>query len=105
MKVIKFFWLCYIETFLDKSCRRPDDHCFEAVKLLLNTYELEDRFLFYSYCNSAALPNIMKSIRLKLQFLQNFDVDGKQRLSKDTVYLDVLHNRSGFCLIFEYTVL
>ena len=47
------------KTFIDNvrrkemSCRRPDIHCFGPVKLLQKIYEQEDRFLFYSFSNSA----------------------------------------------------
>ena len=50
----------------EKSRRRPDGHCFEAVKLLQKTHEQEDCFLLYSYSNSATLPYVIKSSRLKL---------------------------------------
>ena len=70
----------------EKSRRRPDGHCFEAVKLLQKTYEQDDRFLLYSYSNSAILPYVIKSSGLKLQLLQNIDMDGNHRLSKETVY-------------------
>ena len=87
------------KTFIDnirrkeKSRRRPDGHCFEAVKLIQKIYEQEDRFLLYLYSNRATLPYVIKKSRLKLQLLQNLDMDGNHRLSKETVYLDVLHSR------------
>ena len=89
----------------EKSRRRRDDHCFEAIKLLQKTYEQEDRFLLYSCSKSAALPYVIKSSRLKLQLLQNLHMDGNHRLSKETVYLDVLHCRTGSLTYFEYKVL
>ena len=99
------------KTFIDnirrkeKSRRRPDGHCFEAVKLIQKIYEQEDRFLLYLYSNSATLPYVIKSSRLKLQFLQNLDMNGNHRLSKETVYLDVLHTRLDSLTYFEYKVL
>ena len=99
------------ETFIDnvrrkeESCRRHDGHCFEVIKLLQKTYEQEDRFLLYSYSNSATLPYVIKSSRLKLQLLQSLDMNINHRLSKETVYLEVLHSRSGSLTYFEYEVL
>ena len=78
------------KTFIDnvrrtqKSRRRPDGHCFGAVNLLQKTYEQEDRFCF-THSNSATLPYVIKSSRLKLQLLQNLDMVGNHRLSKETV--------------------
>ena len=85
----------------EKSCRRPEGHCFEAVKLLQKPHEQEDRFLLYLYSNSATLAYVIKSSSLKLQLLQNLDMDGNHGLSKETVYLDVLHSRSGSLTYFE----
>ena len=99
------------KTFIDnirrkeKSRRRPDGHCFETVKLLQKTYEQEARFLLYLYSNSATLPYVIKSSRLKLQLHQNLDMDGNHRLSKETVYLDVLRSWWDSLTYFEYKVL
>ena len=68
-----------------RRVRRPDRHYFGAVKLLQKTYEQEHRFLFYSYSNRATLPHVIKGSRLKLQLLQNLDMNGNHRLSKETV--------------------
>ena len=98
------------KTFIDnvrikeKSRRRPDGHCFEAVNYFKKLMS-KRIVLFYSYSNSATLPYVLKSSRLKLQLLRNLDMDGNHRLSKVTAYLDVLHSRSDSLTYVEYKVL
>ena len=79
----------------EKSKRRPDGHCFEAVKILKESYDKEDPYLIFSFHDGSddKLPFVIKSSKLKVNKLVDLDKDGSHRLSTETVYLDVLHSR------------
>ena len=78
-----------------KTKRRPEGHCFKAVKILKTTFEMEDLHLVSSFNDGSdgRLPFVLKSSKLKVKLLQNLDKDGNHRLSNETIYLDVLHSR------------
>ena len=62
----------------EKTKRRPDGHCFKAVKILKTTFEKEDPYLAYSFNDGSdgRLPFVLKSSKLKVKLLQNLDKDG-----------------------------
>ena len=79
----------------EKTKRRPDRHCFKAMKILRTTFEKEDSYLVYDFNDGSdgRLPFVLRSSKLRVKLLQNLDKDGHHRLSNETVYLDVLHSR------------
>ena len=78
-----------------KNTRRPDGHSFNAVQILKNSFEKEDKFLIYDFNDGSdgSLPFVLKSSKRKVEVLNNLNMDGNHRLSTETVHLDVLHSR------------
>ena len=78
-----------------KQSRRPDGHSFQAVKIQKEKFDGYDNFLIYDY-NDGSDGNaefVVKSSRLKVNFLLNLDRSGSHPLSSETVHLDVIHSR------------
>ena len=87
----------YINNVRRKSSpeRRPDGHSFVAIERLKKQFDKSDKFLIFNYNDGAdnSMPYLIKSSERKVNCMINLNKEGSQRLSSETVYLDVLHIR------------
>ena len=87
----------FIENIKQKSKmdRRPDGHSFNAIRVLKEKYENQDKFLIFDYSSGDERSSlfVMKSSKLKVKLMKDLNRDGSHPLFRETEFLDVLHSR------------
>ena len=75
--------------------RRPDGYCFEALRILQESFNKEDMCLIYQYNDGQdeCLPFVIKSSTKKVELLCQLNKDEGDGLSSECVFLDILHSR------------
>ena len=61
-----------------KKLKRPDGHSFQAVYMLKQKYDIQDKFLIYDISDwtDGNIPFVLNSSRQKVDLLHNLDRNG-----------------------------
>ena len=75
-----------------KKLKRPDGHSFQAVYMLKQKYDIQDKFLIYDINDwtDGNIPFVLNSSRQKVDLLHNLDRNGSHPYAEETVSMSCI---------------